>query len=75
MFLSYHQQFEMANEHRRELEARAAKERLYRLIEKPATHRWSLATLFQPWMTKAKKGESERAPMIPVLAKVSSTKL
>lgn len=48
MFLHYELQFELANQHRRELEAQAAKARLIQLISKPQSRIWKIATLLDP---------------------------
>lgn len=48
MFLHYELQFELANQHRRELEAQAAKARLIQLISKPQSRIWKMAMLLNP---------------------------
>lgn len=74
MFLDYNQQLELINDYRREMEKRAARERLYRLVEKSQPRAWSIANFLKPRIVGGDKWNQNETSAIPIQAQVCSPK-
>lgn len=59
MFLDYDLQYELANQHRQELEALAAQTRLIVWVEKPKMRIWNFTTWLNPRIIGAEVSRKE----------------
>ena len=66
MFLDYDLQYELANQHRQELEALAAQRRLIIQVENPKMRIWNFTTWLNPRIIGAEVSRSESSQLLSV---------